>query len=76
MMHRMYACVRTYGYVGAMYTRLVVECVNEHDLSVNRRVIRVNGAIHALIRVSLWLREYSPIHVRVFGSTWNIRYIQ
>ena len=31
MMHRMYACVRTYGYVGAVHTRLVVERVNERD---------------------------------------------
>jgi hypothetical protein len=37
MMHRMYACVRTYGYVGAVHTRLVVEHDNERDPCENGR---------------------------------------
>ena len=52
MMHRMYACVRTYGYVGAVHTRLVVERVNERDLCVNGRDIHVYVVKRALSRVN------------------------
>jgi hypothetical protein len=52
MMHRMYACVRTYGYVGAVHTRLVVERVNERDLCVYGQDIHVYVVKRALSRVN------------------------
>ena len=51
MMHRMYACVRTYGYVGAVHTRLVVERVKERNPCVNSRDIRTGVVKHAIPRV-------------------------
>ena len=55
MMHRMYACVRTYSYVGAVHTRLVVERVNERDPSVNGRDIHVSVVKRALSRVNAYV---------------------
>ena len=52
MMHRMYACVRTYGYVGVVHIRLVVERVNERDPCVNGPDIHVSVAKRALSRVN------------------------
>ena len=48
----MYACIRTYGYVGAVHTRLVVERVNERDPCVNGRDIHVSVVKRALSRVN------------------------
>ena len=52
MMHRMYACVRTYSYVGAVHTRLVVECVNERNPCVYGQDIHVYVVKRALSRVN------------------------
>ena len=52
MMRRIYAYVRTHGYVGAVHIRLVVERVNERDPGVNGRDIRIYMAKHALSRLN------------------------
>ena len=52
MMHCMYAYVRTYGYVGTVLIRLVVECVNERDPCVNGQDMHVYVLKHALSRVN------------------------
>jgi len=52
MIHRMYAYVRTNGYVGTVFTRLVVERVNERDPCVNGQDMHVYVWRHALSRVN------------------------
>jgi hypothetical protein len=41
--HRMYACVRTYGYEDTMQVRLVVECKNERNTTIIGRDMGVGS---------------------------------
>ena len=51
MIQRMYAYVRTNGYVGTVFIRLVVERVNERDPCVNGQGMHDYVLKHALSRV-------------------------